>query len=441
MRIRLRSTFRVAAAVSLVLTLTTLVIGLIVYHITHEALEVQLDHRIIIETQALREGSDDDGRKMASLIRERDGARSTASLGYILVDRNGRRLAGELDAEVPAESGYRELFFYDGGRRIAQAITTALPDGERLVVAADREVIDEMDASLTTLFGLALVSMLVVSIGGAWTVGAVTRSRLRRIDGAAQAIIGGDIRQRMPIDGTNSEFDRVSGTLNLMLDRISRLLDNLRLVSSDVAHDLRTPLSRLHNSLEEAQHAPGEQARLAAIDAARAQAEDLLALFSALLRISEVEAGSLRAGFCDIGISELVSEVVELYRPDAESADHILVASIKTGVPIHGDPRLLRQMMANLLDNALRHTPPGTTIRVTLSTQEKAVLIVVEDDGPGVAAEDALRLFERFSRAERSRSTPGHGLGLAFVAAVAAIHGGSAEIRPAAGFRLEVSLR
>jgi signal transduction histidine kinase len=437
-----RTTFGVAAIVSLALALTTILIGLAAYYVTHEALEIQLDHRIATETQALLAERGEGGTaELASLIRQRDAARSTASLGYILVDRNGRRLAGALDANAPDRAGYLEFLHYDRGAGIAQALTTILPDGERLVVAADRQVIDEIDETILKLFSAAFAAMLILGVGGAWTVGAVTGARLRRIDQAAQAIIAGDLRQRMPVDGSDSEFDRVARTLNQMLDRIGALLDNLRQVSSDVAHDLRTPLTRLHNRLHEARTASGEAERRAAIDAATAESQELLDLFAALLRISEVEAGALRVGFRDLSLSDLADDLVESYRPDAEESGHRLTSQVESGILVHGDRRLLRQLIANLLDNALRHTPPGTTVWLALSRRQEGILLTIEDDGPGVSSDESSRLFERFSRAERSRSTDGHGLGLALVAAVARIHGGEAAIRPGPGFRIDVQLR
>ncbi len=439
MRAPWRTTFGLAATVSLTLSLLTLAIGLGAYHVAHEALEIQLDHRTAIETRALLAERGAGGvAELAALIRQRDAARSTASLGYILVDRDGRRLAGALDAVAPTDPGYLEFLHYSDGAGVAQALTTILPDGERLVVAADRQVIDEVDLSILKLFSAAFAVMLILGVSGAWTVSAFTRSRLHSIDETARAIIAGDLRQRMPADGSGSEFDRVSGTLNQMLDRIGALLDNLRQVSSDVAHDLRTPLTRLNNRLEEVRDAKDEGQRQAAIEAAVNQSRELLDLFAALLRISEVEAGALRAGFSDVALSDIVSDLVESYEPDFELSGHRLISRIEPGIVMRGDPRLLRQLVANLLDNALRHTPSGTAVELVLSRPEDGVRLTVEDDGPGISAAEAPLLFQRFSRGEKSRSSSGHGLGLALVAAVAGIHDGSAVVRPRPGFRIEV---
>ncbi|ETI65306.1 histidine kinase [Sphingobium sp. C100] len=437
-----RSTFGLVALVAFCFALATLVIGVVAYEVTHEALEIQLDHRVAIETRALIDEGDDGPAGVAAAIRRREAARSTASLDYLLVDPSGRRVAGPLDATAPITPGYLEFLHYrrDGEQRIAQALTTRLPDNSRLVVAADRGVIDEMDATLLKLFAGAFGLMLLLGIGAAWLVGAVTRARLSRIDRTALAIIDGDLARRMPLTGAGDEFDRVATTLNRMLDRIGGLMDNLRQVSSDVAHDLRTPLTRLHNRLDEALSARTGDDKRQAIEAAAQQSRELLDIFAALLRIAEVEALSPCDHFQDLPLDQLVEELVETYRPDMEVSGHRLVTAIAPAIWTTGDRRLLQQLITNLLDNALRHTPPGTTVRVALERDDAFARLTVADDGHGVAPEDATRLFQRFARAEASRSSEGHGLGLALVAAVATAHRGMFSLLPSPGFGVVVEI-
>lgn len=435
-----QSTFGLSATVSIVFALATAIIGLLVYDVAHEALEEQLDHRVAIETQALLALPGGYRLDMlAAAIERREAARSTSSLDYILVDAAGRRIAGSLDAEVPAKTGYEEFLYHGAGHRIAQALATRLPDGGMLVVAADRAIIDETDVMILRVFAAAFGATLLLGALAAWTIGAVTRHRLERIDRAAQAIIDGDFGRRMPIDASGSEFDRLSATLNEMLDRIGALMDNLRQVSSDVAHDLRTPLTRLKNRLEEAQADGATHDRDAAIAAASQQAEELLEIFGALLRISEVEAMGVREQFRPIPLGRVIDELLDTYRPDAEASGHALQAQVAPDILIDGDRRLLQQMVSNLLDNALRHTPAGTRITITLDTSDDGeVTLTVADDGPGVPATDRTRLFQRFSRSERSRSSDGHGLGLALVAAIAAAHHGASDIPEQAGFAVRI---
>lgn len=426
--------------VSALFALATLVISAAAYEVSHEALEEQLDHRTATETRALlSEPGADRLAAIAAAIRRREAIAGYDHLGYILVNAAGRRVAGSLDAVVPTALGYEEFLHHSDGR-VAQSLTTAIPGGGRLVVAADRDLLYETDRELTLLFSLAFGAILLLGVASAWTVGAITRSRLKRIDTTALAIIGGDLSRRMPIDGSGSEFDRVSTTLNQMLDRIAALMENLRQVSSDVAHDLRTPLTRLNNRLDEALATRDDGGCREAIAAASAQAGELLEIFAALLRISEVETMGVRRHFRDVALGEAIAELVETYRPDAEVSGHRLVASINRDAAVPGDRRLLLQLASNLLDNALRHTPAGTTIEVALRKGASGVTLTISDDGPGVDPADAGRLFQRFSRSERSRSTDGHGLGLALVHAIAAAHHGSARLGSGPGFMVVVKL-
>jgi signal transduction histidine kinase len=258
----------------------------------------------------------------------------------------------------------------------------------------------------------------------------------------AEAIIGGDLGRRVPTRGTGDDLDRLASTLNRMLDRIQALMESLRQVSSDVAHDLRTPLSRLYQRLEEARtHARSAAEYQAAIDAALGEAEGLLETFSALLRIAQVEGASARAGFRDVDLTAVTEAVCDAYLPDAEEAGHRLAATIARDVTVSGDKELLTQALSNLVENALRHTPPGTLVSIRLADGAPAgAQLSVEDDGPGVAAADLPRLTDRFYRGEQSRTTSGNGLGLSLVGAVAELHGAKLSLdAPERGLRVSFS--
>jgi signal transduction histidine kinase len=221
-------------------------------------------------------------------------------------------------------------------------------------------------------------------------------------------------------------------------------MESLHQVSSDVAHDLRTPLSRLYQRLEGARlHASTVEQYEQAVDAALAEADGLLATFAALLRIAQVEGALQHAGFRAVSLSEVADSIADAYRPDAEEAGHCIVAVIEPGIVVQGDQELLTQAVANLVENALRHTPCGTRIAVRLQGQfAEMVALVIEDDGPGVAAADLARLTDRFYRAERSRTTDGNGLGLTLVAAVAELHGSRLDLADAApGLRATIRFR
>jgi len=418
-----RSTFGIVVLVALAFSAATLAIGAVAYEVTHEALEEQLDHRVAVETRALVAEAREGGLTAVSeAIRLREDARNEASLDYLLIDRAGRTIAATIIPLAAPTPGYQEHFGFRRGDAtgVGQALVTPLRGG-MLAVVADRRDLAAIDRALASLFATALAAMLALGIGAAVLVGWLTRLRLSRIDATAQAIIAGDLTQRVPRDGSDSEFDRLAATLNRMLDRMAALMDNLRQVSTDVAHDLRTPLTRLCNQLDRA--AAGDTD---AIEAARRQADDLLEIFAALLRIAEVEGLAERRALGSIDLSALLEDMAETYRPDFEAGGHLLSTDIPACLRVEGDRRLLAQALSNLLENVLRHTPPGTTATLAATATQDAIEVTLEDDGPGVAPADAKRLFQRFARAEASRTTDGHGLGLALVRAVAIGHGGDA---------------
>lgn len=425
-----RSTFGVVALVALAFTAATIAIGGIAYEVTHEALEEQLDHRVRVETHALLTEARAGGLAgIADAIRRREEARTASSLDYVLIDRAGRTIAATLVPSIEPKRGYEEHFRFRRGRYsgAGQSLATPLPGG-LLVVVADRSDLEDIDRTLERLFIVALGAMLALGIAAAALIGWLTRRRLSRIDATAKAIIAGDLAQRVPGDGSGSEFDRLATTLNRMLDRIAALMENLRQVSTDVAHDLRTPLTRLCNQLERAATSAIDADRVAAIRAARQQADELMEIFSALLRIAEVEGLTEQRALASVDLSALLEEMADTYRPDFEAGGHRLSTNISAGLQILGDRRLLAQAISNLLENALRHTPLGTTVELAAIRAADAIEVTIEDDGPGVPPADAQRLFQRFARAEVSRTTAGHGLGLALVRAIAMRHGGGATI-------------
>jgi signal transduction histidine kinase len=248
---------------------------------------------------------------------------------------------------------------------------------------------------------------------------------LRRVDSittTCEAIVAGRFNERIPIRAGGNEWDRLGRAINDMLNRISALLENLRQVSSDVAHDLRTPLTRLRTRLE--------QARLKSLttqdyDAAVARAiedtDQLLALFAALLRLSQIESGSRLGSLSRLSLSDLLRHVYQLYLPVAEDHGHELLAEIEDAVSVLGDVELLTQMFSNLVENAIRHTPAGTRIRIGLSKSIAAVAFI-SDNGPGISDQEHVKVLRRFYQLSHSRSTGGHGLGLALVAAIASLH-------------------
>jgi signal transduction histidine kinase len=233
----------------------------------------------------------------------------------------------------------------------------------------------------------------------------------------------GNLSERIPTRAAGDEIDQLATNLNDMMDRLQDLMEGLRQVSNDIAHDLRTPLSRLRQRLEAARlEARSVEDYERAVDQALQDADTALATFSALLRIAQVEAGMRHGSFAELDLSGLIEHLVMTYAPVAEEFGKRLSSSIAPRIRIRGDRELLAQMLVNLIENALRHTPGGSALSVTLHDNGEGPLAVVTDDGPGVPRAEREKIFRRFYRLQTSRTTPGSGLGLALVAAVAELH-------------------
>lgn len=413
--------------------------------VVHRELERQLDQTIQTETDALLDFyRDHDFAALADMVALRDRRELGGGVGYLvggdtdrrtiahmLVDAQGKRRAGTFAAEIPPP-GWSEFVRFrrpDNTEGMAQAMNSPLPGGGYLVVAADRSVIDQMHWKMLRLFAIGYGVLLVLGIGISLASGRVIQRRLTGIETSARAIIAGDLSRRMPLDGSDSEFERLSQILNRMLDRIGDLLDNLRQISGDIAHDLRTPLQRVRNRLEVAAISSSGAPVKEDLHAAVNEIDGILDLFSSLLAISEIEGQSVRARFTAVDMYEAIEQIVEIYRPSFEDCGRTLIFG---GVPaiVWGDRRLLQQVMANLLDNALLHALGSTGSHISLERDDHCVRIIVRDDGQGIPSEEHQRVFKRLTRVDMSRTTPGHGLGLNLVAAIIAAHGGRVGIEP-----------
>lgn len=444
-----RTTFGLVALLSVVLASAAVIVGSVLLYVEHEQIERQLDRRIADETRALiaeRNSGGPHALITAIFAREQERARSFRGVAYLYVDATGRRLGGRLRATAPPPGWHEFLEIERGGgseQGHAQSLSTAFPDGSRLVVAADRRPVDESDRAIRQITIGVAGAMLLVGIAAAFVLGAVTRRRIDRLNATAQAIIDGDSALRMARDSTAGEFDRLAETLNRMLDRNGSLIENLRQVSNDIAHDLRTPLSRQQQALEAALSQELDVAGYrAAISTAADHGREILDLFSALLRISEIESHELRKSFAPVDFSEVVERVSDAYRPDIEEAGSKLRTHISSDTTVVGDRQLLSQLLANLLENALRHTPPETQILVSLAEYAQRIELVVSDNGPGVPEDKHNFVLRRLARLEDARATAGHGLGLSLVDAIAQAHGAAIVLKDAEpGLIVTVSFR
>lgn len=354
---------------------------------------------------------------------------------YLLTDPNRRPIAGNLNSWPAAtQPGEWMDFEYErpvGSRLVehrAHARHLVLPGGFHLLVGYDVQdqvrLEQRMRQSMIWIGALALA----LGLGGGLLM---ARHWLRRVDSVNKTlseIMDGDMTRRVPVSGTDDELDRLARNLNDMLNRIEALMTGLRQVTDNIAHDLRSPLNRLRSRLEVTLMTDQDtQAYKDALTDTVAETDELLKTFNALLLIGEAESGVDRARLESVDLTQRIGDVVELYQPAAEETGRVLEADIAWNIGVRGNPNLISQAVVNLLDNALKYTSEGGVVHVRADTDAGRPFIEVSDSGPGIPEDERKRVLDRFVRLEGSRSTPGSGLGLSLVAAVAKLHG--AELR------------
>jgi signal transduction histidine kinase len=366
---------------------------------------------------------------------------------YLLVDPAGRPIAGNLthwpQGATAQDGGWYELPIERAGMRsLAVVQSFNLPNGYRLLIGRDAQVRAQLRTLLTGALLWALVVVVAMATVGALVVRSLFRHALANVSATAAAIAGGDFSQRVKLSGRGDEFDQLAETINDMLDRMARLMEGVREVSNAIAHDLRTPITRARARLEDASlHATTADQLRMAIERATADLDGIVAVFQALLRIAEIEAGSRRAAFATLDVMPLLADVAELYGAVAEEKGVTLTVLAPPRLPMFGDRELIQQAVANLVDNAVKFSPSGGAVTLSAATTRAGVEIAVADQGAGIPEADRGRAVERFFRGESARNSPGAGLGLALVQAVAQLHGGALRLGAgAAGLVATLSL-
>lgn len=397
----------------------------------------QLAQQIERDTGILRQAAGLSGlRGVALSIEARIASDRQGSEYYLLTGPDGRRIVGNL-AEAPLQPGWQSLRLRQapgaasgeagGGTIPLLALGTALPGGVMLVVARDLSPVEALEERLLGAAGWVGGVALLLGLAGGLLMGRGVAQRAAAMAAALAAVEAGDLARRLPVrhgTGAGDEFDRLAARINTTLDRLQGLMAALREVTDDIAHDLRTPLSHLRQRLEAAGAAETPAAWQAAAEAAIADCDAILEVFAALLRIAQVESGAQRAAFARFDLSAAVEAVAEAYAPAAEERGQEFAASIVPGLLAHGDRTLISQLLANLLENAVRHGREGGRVALRLAPGAGGgAVLEVTDDGPGIPAAERERVLRRFHRLDAARSTPGSGLGLALVKAVADLHG------------------
>jgi len=418
-----------------------------------ELIDQQTRQTIDSDLKELLEQYEDGGlAQLVSVVDRR--ARTPGGSIYLVAAPNGVSLAGNvlelpagvLDQTTAVETSYERLGEPNVKRRaIAQVFQ--LPGRFHLLIGHDLEDRERLRHILGSALFSSLFWLVVIGAFGGLFVARRLLNRVDAMSAKAATLLHEDLSGRLPLSGSGDELDRLARNLNAMLDRISSLMDGIRQVSDNMAHDLRTPLTRLRNNAEQAlQSGEGEAGCRAALEQVIEEADGLIRIFNALLMIARAESQSSGGTYDDLDASALVHDMVELYEPSAEEAGVELAVEAPASLPFRGQRELIGQALANLIDNALKYGAPdlpGSPARIVVSAggDDKQVVISVADQGPGIPAKEHSRVLERFVRLEASRSRPGSGLGLSLAAAVARLHGGELRLEDAApGLRVVLVL-
>lgn len=431
------ASFRFALLFAVVFSGAAVLFAFVLWFATAGSLDRQTDAALRTDAFGLSERWRDAGpAAVAEAIAERLAADVENHTIYLMVDEDGRRLAGNLDrwpTEAGADGDWAVTLVAREGVQVEARTYTIGVDGYRVLIGRDVEEKQRLRALLAEGIAWSAAAAAVFALIGAAVLRRALEGRLRPAAQTARAIAAGDLSRRVPSSGRDDEFDRLGESMNAMLDRIDRLMQGIRGVSDSIAHDLRTPIARARAKMEEALGGSADADALrVAMERGITDLDNITRVFEALLRIAEAEAGARRAAFAPIDLVPVLADVAEFYGVVAESRGQTIETDLPDHLELVGDRDLLAQAAGNLLDNALKFTPAGGTVRLSArATARDGVEVAVADTGPGLPPEDRLRAGERFFRADASRGTPGSGLGLSLVQAVAHLHGGDLMLEDA----------
>ena len=421
------SVFRLTLGYTALFGASVIALFVFIYWSTFGFLERQTNAVIDAEIDGLSEQYERRGvAGLADIINERVMRDEERRSVYLLADPIGRPIAGNVEywpQSLTDANGWVDFVrVHNGIQTPVRAKVLRVGQSFRLLVGRDIRELAEVEQVLrrASVYGLTLTMGLSLIVGVLMAIS--SQRRIAELNRTTRQIMAGDLHRRATITGSNDEHDELAANINAMLDQIESLLDGMRHVGDGVAHDLRSPLTRLRNRLEtlaSAEHPSRQDLQ----DCAQ-QVDHVLDTFNALLRIARVESGAHRSAFATIDLSRIVADACELYHAAADERHLTLACDCSEFVEIFGDRELLAQALTNVLDNAIKYTPPGGTVSVKLERTTDVAKISVVDTGPGIPADDRDRVLQRFTRLDQSRSQPGNGLGLALVKAVAVQHHG-----------------
>jgi signal transduction histidine kinase len=410
---------------------------------TRRLITEQITRIVTTEIGRLREQYNEAGIRGLVLVLDLRSRRPGSSL-YLVTTPTGEGLAGNVGSLEPGvldhpgwlETSYRRIEAPDGVEHRALVQVVELPGGFRLLVGRDLEERERIYAIISNAGRWSFALVVVLGLAGGFFV---SRRVLKRIDAmtdTANTIMAGDLGGRLPIAGTGDELDRLADNVNAMLERIEALMRGLKEVTDNIAHDLKTPLTRMRNRCEQALRGERGQDYRAALEATIAESDDLIRTFDALLMIARAESGQARGNMAEFDAAQIARDVGELYEPLAEQKGLALMIEAPAAATVRGNRELVSQALANLVDNAIKYAGPDVSkingaaaeILVRAGAEGERITLSVADRGPGIPEADRGRAVERFVRLEQSRSEPGSGLGLSLASAVARLHGGELRL-------------
>jgi signal transduction histidine kinase len=410
---------------------------------TRRLITEQITTTVDTEISGLRDQYTQGGIRRLVIVVDLRSRRPGSSL-YLVTTATGEGLAGNVGSLEPGvldhpgwlETNYRRLEAPEGTDHRALVQVVQLPGGFRLLVGRDLEERERLFGIIANAGQWSLALVIVLGLAGGFFVSRRVLNRIEAMTETAQTIMAGDLAGRLPVAGTGDELDRLAEHLNAMLERIEALMGGLKEVSDNIAHDLKTPLTRLRNRCEQAlRGAAGVDDYRAALESTIAESDDLIRTFDALLMIARAESGHARDNMTEFDAAEIARDVGELYEPLADEKGIALTVDAPAAAPVRGNRELVSQALANLIDNAIKYAGPNGQVNgaaaeivVKAGNDGERIALSVADRGPGIAEADRGRVVERFVRLEQSRSEPGSGLGLSLAAAVARLHGGELKL-------------
>ena len=435
LRLLRTSGVRIALQSSALSAVGALIVFMLIFHAAKTTVQADIDATVSSE-QADVISNAQGATTIAQSIQ--DALKKSGGTFYALTGKHGELLVGNLYmSPITAKSWHGWHTFSKTDRDIdlpphlteIRGLATTLGNGDILYVAENASAMHALNDLIRRAFLGVFGTILALGIVGALLAARETLRRVELIASTIREIMSGDLSRRVPASSAEDEFERLTSGLNAMLDRIQMLMENVRQISNDISHDLISPLGRLREHLELARRTVPTSDLRAVFDEAIFQTDSALSIFTALLRVAQIEAGARKSAFTTVDLSTLLFDIIETFDAVAEDEGKSISSEIVPNLKVFGDAELLTQVFINIIENAFRHCPMGTYVFLKAEgTKHGLIDVIISDNGPGIPAHERSRVLQRFVRLDASRHSPGTGLGLAMVAAIVDLHGGAVSL-------------